>query len=244
MRSPPLYGHANSDEKRPRCPTISAHHGGEFNEFRAAGRFEAVQQSAKRESDPGPQSTSLRRSGGGRRVLRTVRFEKVLEQVNPGLPHGPSTDTGDGLGWKPWRCWRDRSCCWRTRRALREIDRNSHRMLPAFGIPAPHGQCTIPSRFCACGRARRSHDPDHDGVSDRFWSSFDESREVFDRYMPHCDQHEDGADIGSVSRRPAKNDTNAIFSNEYESLLAIRVKSYAFYLDFMRLNGYPHFYQD
>lgn len=123
---------------------------------------------------------------------------------------------------------------------LREIDSSSSSSIPIYGIPLPHGECNMPSLCCACGQpAKRTvlvtmETPIGSGTVTTKVARFSID-------MPHCDEHDAGASIGSVSRRRAKNDPNASFANEDESFLAIKVKSYAFYLNFMRLNGYRHF---
>ena len=86
---------------------------------------------------------------------------------------------------------------------LREIDLNSVRSLPVFGIPLPHGMCKMPSVCCACGEpAKRTVPITMETPLEPGPISTKSARFSID--MPHCNRHTGGADIGSVFRQRAK----------------------------------------
>jgi hypothetical protein len=124
---------------------------------------------------------------------------------------------------------------------LREIERSSVTGLPFFGIPWTQVTPSMPPLCCACGvPASRTVRISMEAPIGSGPITTQVARFAID--MPHCENHNDGADIGSDSRRRAKDDPKHTFGNEFESFLAVRVKSYAFYCEFMRMNGNPHFW--
>ena len=123
---------------------------------------------------------------------------------------------------------------------LREIDHDTVKGLPFFGIPWAEISDHMPPLCCACGApatrtvAVRMETPLGTGVITTRAARFSIE-------MPHCASHENGADIGSDSRRRAMDDPKRTVTDDSESFLAIRVRSYAFYRAFMRLSGKPGF---
>lgn len=124
---------------------------------------------------------------------------------------------------------------------LREIAPDSVREVTVgFAIPMPYGACTMPAICCACGApATRTVSKTLTVQNGSGLVTVGATKFSID--MPHCARHDNGAVIGSAWQQRRSDDPPPAGFDWQHSVFAIKVKSYAFYREFLRSNGYAYF---
>lgn len=124
---------------------------------------------------------------------------------------------------------------------VREIAPDSVREVTVgFGIPVPYGACTMPAICCACG-APATRTVSKTLTVPNGTGPITVGATKFSIDMPHCARHDHGAVIGSASQQRRSDDPQRTAFDTQHSFFAIKVKSYAFYREFLRSNGHAYF---
>ena len=105
---------------------------------------------------------------------------------------------------------------------------------PAFSIYLPPDDFILPQLCCVCGRQATRKEELSLQLRSTSGAGFTEKEIHASLRAPHCDQHKGGARLTRETK-----ETTTLFSQLGPVTTVLKVRSYAFYLEFCRRNGTP-----